>query len=162
MTEKLYYKDSYIYEFEAKVLSCTLNNDLYDIVLDKTAFFPEGGGQYADKGFIDEAEIIDVQITDETIHHFSKSKIDTNKTVKCKVTIKDFESGEELFSGSCETKANSNSEITKIPVMYSDKKLLIFEWESEIYNGKNHYITGYPGFSFEKYKNEWLPMIKSI
>ena len=105
MTEKLYYKDSYIYEFEAKVLSCTSNNDLYDIVLDKTAFFPEGGGQYADKGFIDEAEIIDVQITDETIHHFSKSKIDTNKTVNCKID-KDYRyrnmqshSGEHIFSG---------------------------------------------------------------
>ena len=41
MTEKLYYKDSYISEFSARVLSVTEVSDGYDIVLDKTAFFPE-------------------------------------------------------------------------------------------------------------------------
>ena len=40
MTEKLYYKDAYIKEFKAVVLACEKKGELYDVVLDKTAFFP--------------------------------------------------------------------------------------------------------------------------
>ena len=49
MTEKLFYQDSYVSEFEANVLSCNpLGSDgkseaKYEAVLDRTAFFPEGG-----------------------------------------------------------------------------------------------------------------------
>ena len=46
MTRKLYYENSYIKEFEATVLSSELLKDgVYGIILDATAFFPEGGGQ---------------------------------------------------------------------------------------------------------------------
>ena len=45
MTEKLYYKDAYIQSFTATVLSCEGIDKGYDVVLDKTAFFPEEGGQ---------------------------------------------------------------------------------------------------------------------
>ena len=47
MTEKLYYEDAYIKEFNARVLSCEENGKNFKIILDKTAFFPEGGGQKA-------------------------------------------------------------------------------------------------------------------
>ena len=53
MTEKLFYEDSHLSEFEAEVLSCLPSESVrrkYEVELDRTAFFPEGGGQYADTG----------------------------------------------------------------------------------------------------------------
>ena len=61
ITEKLYYKDSHIKAFTAKVIDCRKNENGFEVILDKTAFFPEGGGQYADTGKIGEADINDVQ-----------------------------------------------------------------------------------------------------
>ena len=61
-TIKLYETDAYISEFNANVLSCEKVGKLYETVLDKTAFFPEGGGQSADSGTIDGIEVVDVQI----------------------------------------------------------------------------------------------------
>ena len=40
MTEKLFYQDSYVREFEASVLSCERDKESYKVVLDRTAFFP--------------------------------------------------------------------------------------------------------------------------
>ena len=48
MTEKLFYQDGYMREFDARVISCEQTGEKYQVVLDQTAFFPEGGGQYAD------------------------------------------------------------------------------------------------------------------
>lgn len=50
VTDKLSEKDSYLKEFEATVLACEAEKDGYGIVLDRTAFFCEGGGQYGDGG----------------------------------------------------------------------------------------------------------------
>ena len=61
MTEKLYYTDSHIHEFSARVLSCEKAKKGFAVVLDKTAFFPEGGGQPADTGLIGPAAVRDVQ-----------------------------------------------------------------------------------------------------
>ena len=69
MTEKLYLNDSYIKEFTASVLSCTENGEKYDVILDKTAFFPEGGGQASDKGILGGAEVLDVQEKGEDVVH---------------------------------------------------------------------------------------------
>lgn len=49
-TKKLYYEDSHLTTFEAQVLSCEPDGKFYQIILDATAFFPEGGGQAADTG----------------------------------------------------------------------------------------------------------------
>ncbi len=51
--EKLYYKDSYIKEFIAQIKQVVKKDDKFHIVLDKTAFFPGGGGQFCDVGKID-------------------------------------------------------------------------------------------------------------
>lgn len=48
--KKLYYDSAYIRTFEAKVLSCAEGKKGYEVVLDQTAFFPEGGGQPYDTG----------------------------------------------------------------------------------------------------------------
>lgn len=71
MTEKLYDADSHLYEFTAKVLSCERIENGYAVILDRTAFFPEGGGQLSDTGKIGGADVCDVQINDEIIHYTS-------------------------------------------------------------------------------------------
>lgn len=105
MTERIYYLDSYCREFCATVVSCTENNDCFEIILDKTAFFPEGGGQASDTGYIDGIEIFDVQENGETIVHKSKKSISEGKKVSCSI---DWEkryvrmqnhSGEHIISG---------------------------------------------------------------
>ena len=56
ITEKLYDKNSYLQEFTATIVSCEQKDDTtYRVVLDQTAFFPEGGGQAADLGMLGEA-----------------------------------------------------------------------------------------------------------
>ncbi|MEM2385985.1 MAG: alanine--tRNA ligase, partial [Candidatus Bathyarchaeia archaeon] len=69
-TEELYYKDQYMTAFEAKVIKAF--GDKY-VVLDKTCFYPEGGGQPADTGFLEfdggSAEIVDVQKIGKVIVH---------------------------------------------------------------------------------------------
>ena len=85
MTIKLYENDSYIKSFEATVISCEECKNGYAVVLDKTAFFPEGGGQQADKGTINKVDVLDVQIKDEIITHTVKEKFETGETVNCEI-----------------------------------------------------------------------------
>ena len=81
MTEKLYYEDSYIKEFSATVLSCERVGENFAVVLDKTAFFPEEGGQYSDKGKLGEANVIDVKEKGGVIYHYTDSEFSTGETV---------------------------------------------------------------------------------
>ena len=85
MTIKLYENDSYIKSFEATVLSCEECKNGYAVVLDKTAFFPEGGGLQADKGTINGVQVLDVQIKDEIITHTVKEKFTVGDTVNCDI-----------------------------------------------------------------------------
>ncbi len=87
-TEKLYYKDSYIKEFDALVLSCDKSDKGYDVVLDKTAFFPEAGGQTSDKGYINDARVFDAREINGVIHHYTESAVNVNESVQC---VLDFE-----------------------------------------------------------------------
>ena len=74
-TEMLYYQDQYLREFEAKVVK-VIDEDL--VVLDRTCFFPEGGGQPADGGFLEfgskKVEVIDVQKIGKVIVHRVKGE----------------------------------------------------------------------------------------
>lgn len=87
-TEKLYEKDAYISSFEANVLSVLKENGVYKAVLDKTAFFPEGGGQPSDIGLIDGAAVNNVQIENGEIYHYTEAELKAGQTVFCEV---DFE-----------------------------------------------------------------------
>lgn len=82
MTEKLYYSDSNIKKFEAKVLSCSEENGKFAIVLDKTAFFPEGGGQFSDTGTLGERVVSDVQTVNGEIIHYANAPLTVGETVE--------------------------------------------------------------------------------
>ena len=84
-TMKLYENDSYIKVFTATVTSCEEKNSAYFVVLDKTAFFPEGGGQDADKGEINGMEVLDVQIKDDIIYHKLPKSLEIGATVECEI-----------------------------------------------------------------------------
>lgn len=73
MTEKLFYEDSHMVTFLATVVSCEQSGEVYEVVLDRTAFFPEGGGQYADTGRLDDAKVTDVQEKAGIIYHKTES-----------------------------------------------------------------------------------------
>lgn len=81
MTKKLFYEDSYTKIFSAKVMECYAFGDLYRIVLDQTAFFPEGGGQYADTGVLNDAVVTDVQEKDGIIYHITKAALEPGTVV---------------------------------------------------------------------------------
>ena len=84
-TIKLYENDSYIKEFSGTVLSCEEKDGAYFVVLNQTAFFPEGGGQDADKGKIGEADVLDVQIKNDVIYHKVNKSFNENEEVTCKL-----------------------------------------------------------------------------
>ena len=68
-TEKLYYVDPFIQEFPATVLSCEAGKNGFQVVLDRTAFYPEGGGQPADHGTLGDVHVTDVHEKDGIIFH---------------------------------------------------------------------------------------------
>ena len=105
MTEKLYYTDSHIHEFSARVLSCEKAKKGFAVVLDKTAFFPEGGGQPADTGIIGPAAVRDVQEQNGEIFHYTDQALTPGEEYACAL---DWEqrlcrmqnhSGEHIVSG---------------------------------------------------------------
>lgn len=82
MTEKLYYENAYIKDFSARVISCEKIEDRYLTVLDKTAFFPEEGGQYSDKGTLEGIRVFNVTEKDGIIYHHTEAPIETDKEVR--------------------------------------------------------------------------------
>lgn len=111
MTVKLYDSDSYLSEFNCKVISLYSDADYIYIETDRTAFFPEGGGQTCDRGTLNSIDVENVQIIDGKILHFVKNsdenseKIKENTVLQGKIDMKkrfsDMQqhSGEHIFSG---------------------------------------------------------------
>ena len=83
MTEKLYDRDSHIKEFSATVLNCEKSGENYAVILGKTAFFPEGGGQESDRGNIGGAAVLDVQIADDEIIHYTDRPLNIGEEYAC-------------------------------------------------------------------------------
>lgn len=70
MTEKLFYADAHMRKFTARVLSCEERGKLYAVTLDRTAFFPEGGGQGGDVGTLGGVRVADTREENGEIVHF--------------------------------------------------------------------------------------------
>lgn len=69
MTERLHYADTFLFEFDAKVVAQASFAGASSVVLDRTAFYPESGGQMADRGTLAGATVVDVQIDDQGVLH---------------------------------------------------------------------------------------------
>lgn len=69
MTQRLYYDNAYLTEFDATVLACKPNGENFDVLLDRSAFYPTSGGQPFDTGVLGNANVIDVNVTDGEVWH---------------------------------------------------------------------------------------------
>lgn len=103
--EKIFYEDTHISDFEATVLECIPFDNVYRVVLDRTAFFPEEGGQLADTGTLNGLPVRDVRIEKDTIYHHMDVALETGTKVTGHVDWErrfDFmqqHSGEHIISG---------------------------------------------------------------
>ncbi|MBC5995442.1 alanyl-tRNA editing protein AlaX-L [Romboutsia ilealis] len=79
--EKLFYKDQYIKTFTANIVNVKEVNDKYHVALDKTAFFPGGGGQFCDLGEIDGEKVLEVYEENKKIYHVLDNKIEKKSVV---------------------------------------------------------------------------------
>jgi alanyl-tRNA synthetase len=104
-TEKLYYQDPFLRAFTAKVLSCETGKNGYQVTLDRTAFYPEGGGQPADHGVLGKAQVTDVHEKDGVIFHICETSVEIGDTVTGRIDwARRFDhmqqhSGEHILSG---------------------------------------------------------------
>lgn len=104
--DKLFYQDPHMVDFEGVVQECKEDGrGNYSVLLDRTAFFPEQGGQLADRGTLCGQQVLDVRIKDELIWHMVKEPVGTGRRVEGHVDWAgrfDFmqqHSGEHLVSG---------------------------------------------------------------
>lgn len=102
---ELFYKDAYRKEFDAKVLQCREGKKGYEIILSDTAFYPEGGGQPADHGFLDDIPVKDVKRREGAVVHYTDRPMEEGKTVHGKIDwerrfdLMQQHSGEHIYSG---------------------------------------------------------------
>ncbi len=75
MTRKLYYEDSDLQTFHANVVSCEQTDKGYAVILDATAFYPEGGGQACDLGKLNGIDVLDVQEQGEDVVHLCREPV---------------------------------------------------------------------------------------
>jgi len=105
MTEKLYYIDSHIREFTATVRSCEKGKHGYDVVLDRTAFYPEGGGQPGDRGFLNAVAVTDTHEAGGEVIHYCELPLPVGETVTgvldwdWRFQLMQQHSGEHMVSG---------------------------------------------------------------
>ena len=83
--EKLFYIDSYIKNFTAEIAEVKEVDDKFHVLLNKTAFFPGGGGQYCDLGIIDNINVLDVYEENDKIYHVLEKKPNRIHKVKCEI-----------------------------------------------------------------------------
>ena len=105
MTEKLYYIDSHMHRFTAVCTACRDTGGRYAVTLDRTAFFPEGGGQLADTGSIGQVRVLDVHERGGEVWHYTAAPLEPGREYECAL---DYEqrlrrmqnhSGEHVVSG---------------------------------------------------------------
>lgn len=103
--EKLFYTDSHMRHFDARVTSCRQEGDRFAVMLDRTAFYPEGGGQPADTGTLGGSPVLDVREREGEIMHFMETPIPPNTPVAGEInwerrfSLMQQHSGEHMVSG---------------------------------------------------------------
>jgi alanyl-tRNA synthetase len=86
MTTRLYFTDAMVQEFDATVAGCAAAGDRFDVVLDRTAFYPESGGQPCDTGVLGPARVLDVQDDDAgVIHHATDAPLAPGSLVRGRI-----------------------------------------------------------------------------
>lgn len=104
-TRRLYYEDAYIKEFTATVLECRAEKNGYGILLDQSAFYPEGGGQPSDRGMLDGKEVVDVKEKCGELIHFTKEPVEKGRKIAGNIhwerrfDLMQQHSGEHMVSG---------------------------------------------------------------
>ena len=104
-TKKLYYDDSHLKTFSATVTGCAQVKKGWEITLDATAFYPEGGGQPADTGMLGDSAVLDVQERGGDIVHLCDKPLEVGASVKGEIDwLRRFDfmqqhSGEHMVSG---------------------------------------------------------------
>ncbi len=115
MTEKLYYIDSHMKTFTARVTSCEQSGERYLVTLDRTAFFPEGGGQLGDSGVIGDVRVFDTHEKNGEVLHYVNQPLEARRIYDCAI---DWEtrfrrmqnhSGEHIVSGLVHKKYGYNN-----------------------------------------------------
>ena len=105
MTEKLFYQDPHLFEFTATVRSSTPEKGNFAVVLDRTAFYPEGGGQLTDLGELDGIPVVFVKEVDGEIRHYCTAPFEAGQRVTGRVDkerrldLMQQHSGEHIASG---------------------------------------------------------------
>ena len=104
-TEKLFYMDPYLRSFSAEVLSCTEGKGGWTVVLDRTAFYPEGGGQPGDQGTLGGVTVTDTHEKNGEVLHYCSGHLPVGETVTGEIDwarrfdLMQQHSGEHITSG---------------------------------------------------------------
>ena len=104
-TRRLYYEDVNKKEFEATVLECREAKKGYQVLLDESAFYPEGGGQPSDFGTLGEARVSEVHEKDGELLHYTDRPLEAGQTVTGRIDwehrfdLMQQHSGEHMVSG---------------------------------------------------------------
>ena len=105
MTQRLYYENAYLQEFTATVVSCEPEKSGCAVVLDRTAFYPEGGGQPGDRGTLGGVNVTDTRERGGEVVHLCDGPLEPGTTVEGKLDWlrrhdhMQQHSGEHLVSG---------------------------------------------------------------
>lgn len=84
MTDKLYYESAYVKEWRTTVSRTVEKEDGVYLVLEETAFYPHGGGQPCDTGFIHDIPVLDVILEEDAVLH-KVEQIPEGTTVSCRI-----------------------------------------------------------------------------
>ena len=104
-TRRLYYEDVYKKEFTATVLECRERKNGFAVILDESAFYPEGGGQPSDVGTLGDVKVTEVHEKDGELLHYTEQALEVGAKVEGKIDwarrfdLMQQHSGEHMVSG---------------------------------------------------------------